>query len=412
MLRDGYPLKRDTRTRVPAFVVMLTTLAVVGCSQGPSSTQLDVTRQSVLGGYASPPEQNAVVLIVGPGDVRCTGVVVAPTLVLTARSCLYELTNGTDTSQYVLCLPRGAGAPLLKALDPRSFEISVGTGTRRTEAKGVRLYAGDKLDLCSSGVALLEVDTPLSPAPMALRLDSGARLNELGKFIGWGIDEKSPTMPPQDRLQRDVQVLAVGDSAFKQLEVVAGSFITGEAGCLLDQGGPFISDESNAVVGILADLDPADPNATVDEGLVYCRGALDEFRSLDAQSGWIRDAFLRTNQVPWLEGRPPLAAIGQSCVSAGDCSSGVCKSTTGGARFCSEDCSSTDCPEGTLCVGAKGEQWCVPAQVQSGTPVSVGCSASSGGQAHGAWLALLPLGIARRRRKRRTRAKVDSSTRP
>jgi len=352
--------------------------AVVGCGQGPEVHGLE--RQQIVRGFASPADQDAVVLVRRTGiNWWCSGAVVAPTLVLSARSCVFDLLSSTDSDFYIRCLPSKTKTPILQALDPTEFEIGVGTGSRKVEARGRRFYAGDELDLCANDLVLIEVDAPLSPPPLALRLDSQPKLHEQGRLIGWGFSEEQPVTLRKDRQQREMEVLAVGPTDFPvpdagQFNVNEGSFISGEGGCFIDQGGPFISDETNAIIGILSAIEPADPNATLEDGVSYCIGAHAVFRSPASQSTWIREAFARSNQVPWLEGHPPLASLGQSCESSADCSSGVCKTTTGGNQFCSQDCSSRACPDGLQCLGPQGERWCAPARIVSSDSASARCT--------------------------------------
>lgn len=393
-------------------------MLVVDCGQA-GAERADSVEQPIIGGLLSTSSQDATVLVHRTGQgVWCSGVVVAPTLVLTARSCVFDLPDSTDQIFYVRCLSNNTGTPVLRALDPAKFEIDVGTGKPNNEARGVRFYAGDELDLCENGMVLIEVDTPLSPAPLALRLDDPPVRNEMGKLVGWGLSEDHRLVPGNERQQHQMQVLAVGGpsgSGFDlpdggQLNVADGSFVTGEGGCFVDQGGPFISDESGAVVGILGILEPADPNAKIADGISYCVGAHAVFRSLVAQRAWIRDAFVRTNQGPWLEGHPPPAPLGQSCASPDDCASGICKTTTGGPQFCSQNCNSTACPVGLECLGAPGERWCMPARVPNSAQATASCAVvhtSPGGAA--GWY-LLPLAFALLRQRRRTL--TSSSSKP
>ncbi len=401
-------MSRPADSLTLALAPVILALAALGCGQSAGTEDVTGTRSPILDGEPSPSQQDATVLVFHDASHPCTGVVVAPTLVLTSRSCLFELDGEVSGAYYQRCLPNGTGAPVTYAYNPIDFVISVGTrpNARNQEAKGVHIYAGADLDTCGNDLALLEVDAPLSPAPLAMRLDAGPRLNETGMLVGWGIGDDVPsTTQRQVRLQRNVQVLAIPGMVYQipggpQLQVDAGSFVTGEAGCFGDQGGAFLSDQTGAIVGLLSSIEPVDPDLSLDAGLPYCAGAANVYRSLPAQSQWIRDAFLRTQQVPWLEGRSPPAATGQSCLDGGDCRSGICKATSEGALFCSEDCSSQACPQGLQCVGAPGDQWCAPAQVPSDDAYSARCSVGFGGRTHPVWLALALVAIACLRKRR------------
>ncbi len=413
----------STLAALAALAVSAFTLLGCGSVSGSREEDVALNRAPIIGGEDSPPGQDATVYVYFD-QLTCTGVVVAPTLVLTARNCLFDSANvqhpndSQDRDLYIRCRPSETGEPVYQTLVPHDFTIAVGTWPeeRLPKAKGLRFYVGDDLDLCTNDIALIEVDTPLSPAPLALRLDSAPRVGESGTVVGWGITSESQGRSPRVRQQRDLQVLAVGDSQFpiagRQLSVNAGSFLTGEAGCLSDTGAPFISDESNAVVGILSYIEPVNLAVSVDAGAAYCSGGYSVFRSLQAQSQWIREAFARAQQEPWLEGNPPLAPVGQSCASAGDCASGVCKGVTNGVSFCSQSCDQ-DCPNGMQCLGAVGDRWCTPARVPDTDAASSGCAVGLAGverRARGAWLVLTLLLIFAIRRPPRTRGQRSETT--
>lgn len=392
--------------------VTLTLLVfLLGCGQGTDAERVEGVGQAIIGGSRSPSTQDATVLVLRSGQGKwCSGVVVAPTLVLTARSCVFDLPDSTGQIFYVRCGSNNTGTPVLRALDASEFEIDVGTGKRTREARGVRLYAGEDLDLCENDMVLIEVDNTLSPDPLALRLDSPPLRNEMGTLVGWGLSEDHPLIPGNDRKQHPMQILAVGGPSGSgldlpdggQLNVADGAFVTGEGACFVDQGGPFISEASGAVVGILSILEPAQPSEEIAPGISYCIGAHAVFRSVAAQSAWIRDAFVRAKQVPWLEGRARPAAVGQSCANPGDCASGVCKATTGGPQFCSQDCNSSVCPDGLECVGAPGERWCVPARVPNSAEPTASCALAHASPGVVGWyLLLLPFALLHQRRRLR-----------
>lgn len=379
--------------RIRLLVSGATLAFVIGCGQGFTPEQVDASRQPVLGNQESTSAQNAVVQIFSPNRWD-TGFLVAPTLVLTARSAVSEASEGTPA--YWRC---DSDAPVSPALAASRLTILVGVaaGPKARTRHVKRTFVGPGLDFCNDPLALLELEEPINDvAPMQLRLDTQATIGETGTLIGWGESTVSPQANSGlRRFQTTLDIRSVSGS----------TFITGPGGCYGDSGAPFVSAQTGAVAGVMIRFNPGDGARdadSADQHFSDCADASTVFQSLFSQRDWLRRAFAESHQAPWLEGaqsRP--AVLGETCAGDSDCISGFC-ATAGSARFCSDFCDLNACPTGMQCLGAAGMKLCVPEEVPSEPASSASCEVAWGGEKSSDWprLAALTLVIHQLRRRR------------
>jgi hypothetical protein len=362
-----------TRKLAWARLLLGVASALVTSSCGPSMpAEADgKIEQALIDGGLSPPDQNAVVVLFNSDIDWCTGVVVAPNLVLTSRHFLFDA-----NPWYLNCGEGGKGSVLVgQANDPTTYGISVGNKKPRTlPVYGKRIYAGSDLDLCHNDLALVELETPLAVTPLPMRLDGPTEVGEQGTLVGWGEDTDPLAADPElkhltvidERQQLSLEVDAMPDPD-------NGKFTTTQGGCFGDNGAPFISKRTGAVVALMSTIEPVNPVTNLDiPNFSACIGATDVFQTLSSQADWIRDAFAQAGQSVWLEGLSQPAELGGSCQVDAECISGLCVGT-GSARFCSTDCSSTPCPEGLQCLGGS-QKLCVPAQASDSAVTSSSCT--------------------------------------
>lgn len=408
---------RSTRAQ-RALVVLLASTALA-CSE-PVDESTATAQHAVIRGEVSDAADDSVVLIWNDrpaGGTWCTGALVAPRLVLTARHCLFQW-NGDAEEKWLYCDERGATSPVLTSYDPAQLSVSVGSEQGPgldVVAVGVDVHSSPALDLCQNDVALLELDTPIDREVYPLRLAAPPLVGERGVLVGWGLTEQelgtAGNVLTDGRRRRDIEILAIGETTFRPPGgsprfIERATFVGTEGGCRGDSGGPLISTETGAIFGIMHATQRPDPSAAEIGGPVeLCLDGYTAFNRVDLQASWIRRAFERTGAAPWLEGRPKPGEFGVACELADDCVSGLCVQA-GASAFCSAPCDAEECPSGGECVGPERDRVCVLPQVDSAERASGGCridaprAGNHGSSAGGVMLAAVVVLAARGWRRR------------
>lgn len=233
--------------------IALAMLAAVGsgCARGPSG--VDVQR-------ALARASTGVVAVAtthdGEGSVTlCSGTVVAPNLVLTARHCV---SNAITTMPSCDADGRSHnGAHLGDDADPSHIAIYVGDHVS-VDRDVPQAHAAKTLHpvghvLCDSDVAYVVLDHPLTNVailPLKLRatVESGEEVVPVG--FGGGTDNVIGERRPRPRST----VLAVGPTADDATGAVLGprEFEVDTATCRGDSGGPAIDIRTGEVVGVVS----------------------------------------------------------------------------------------------------------------------------------------------------------------
>lgn len=403
---------------LPALTLSLFTCLAACSSSGEvdSNEAVGTARSAVIKGKPSDSSQDAVVLLVhydptNHGFGQCTGTLLAPRLVLTARHCV------GDTDAYAAC--KSDGTPIAAGAIRKNHKAETmyvftgkdrpdfGRGEVKPAGQGMKILDDGGKNLCNHDIALVVLKEPVEGAQIApIRLDSDVEVGELITAVGWGVTEKTPQ--PDQRMQRkNVKIVTVGPDK-SQGSVPPNEFEVGESICSGDSGGPAIAQETNAVVGVVSrggnmqGSDSNDPAANCIDGRnLYTK--ISPFKDL------LMKGFELAEAEPWVEGGPdprklkPKAA----CTSGDECRSALCLPDPNAANenTCAEDCSATEtCSvEGEVCT-AEGDSKVCRAPKPAAPPASAGmCSGtpsrSSGFGGASVVLGLLALASLRRKRR-------------
>lgn len=390
-----------------------------GCT-APAEESAASQAEAIIEGTASGTDHDSVVLIMIRGSGACTGTLVAPNLVLTARHCVTETDGGA------LCRVDGTpydGGRLYSNFAASDLLIYKGqlasamaSDPSKASAKGKQVITESKSTYCDSDVAFILLDRAVSAPVAPMRLGEGAREGEKITAVGWGLTEDGRT--PSKRLERTgIRVEAVGPYVFDSqtnIGLAESEFLIGEGICSGDSGGPALA-STGAVVGVVS----RGGNGEQSSGADSCVGSntIGIYTHLGNKKALVDRAFKLSGFAPRDEGTPPGKPAGEACrenvqCSSNTCVSGVCRTP------CTED---AECEADEVCTPKADVQICLP-KPETKTPegdgeddgaaeaapaskttktTTSGCSAAPGAASSSSVAALLlGLAVALRRRRR------------
>lgn len=338
-------------------LLVLPACALSACAPGgasPEETSLPIINGARETGY---PEVVAVYWSSGgTGGGLCTGTVIGPHVVLTAKHCVFEET----ASGY-------------RAVTPGEFQVFVGDDL--TSAGGVtevhyvaevRTTAGSDIDFDvenGTDIAILLLEDEMTMTPRATAT-SGPSPDDPVTIVGFGRTSTTVADSSGVKYRGTMSVDRVG---MRQISAVGSSWT-----CQGDSGGPMF-DASGAVTGITSF--GFGSNCTMSLS-VFVRVAA--FRSLIADAlAWVPPCEPRVESCNGLDDDCngvaddgiPCTAAGQPCTSSAECFRGTCEDI-GGAMLCTTSCfpdAPLDCPAGLYCeVTGCGAGRCVPGTAGGG----------------------------------------------
>jgi hypothetical protein len=135
--------------------------------------------------------------------------------------------------------------------EPMQVEIRVGVFPgKAADAYGAKLFGTGTNQICRNDLALVVLDRELTQPVASMRLSGGVALGEAMRIVGYGASENTST---EGRLARDgLHVIDRGQDAGGSTASTAAprTVVVGQGGCHGDSGGPLLSQDTGAVIGV------------------------------------------------------------------------------------------------------------------------------------------------------------------
>jgi Trypsin len=235
-------------------VALLAATCAVSCSSGPAPTdRIAMTSSAIQGGTTDATHTFAVGVVQLAQEAQnmvafCSGVLLAPNLVATARHCVAELTSTT-----IDCTSSTFGAlyPASQVLVTTDTTITMNSAFKAV-SKVIVPTGANQTAVCGNDIALMILDEnvtlPQYAEPVITPPMTDAQYRPVVTAIGYGIDTPTDTQGNSAgirRIRQDVPLTCIpNDSSFTDCftdpsaksVLTAGEFVSGDSTCEGDSG--------------------------------------------------------------------------------------------------------------------------------------------------------------------------------
>ena len=344
------------------------------------------TASAVMGGTTDTTHRAVVgIVLQSPmGIATCSGSLLMPNLVLTARHCVSQMSTAyfacqtyTDPMTHMVLTQTTPAAPY----PPRDFAVTTDVNISPTSnfVDVAAVYIPPNTTgqaACGHDIALLRLATPITDVgTITPRLDLAPQIMETFTAVGFGAIDGQQNGAGTRRIRSGLTIQDVGQILSSGIMFTQTQEWLGDTGtCEGDSGGPAL-DEIGQVIGSVSR-----GGANTCDNPIYTR--------VDSYADWIRaqaQIAATAGGLPlpdWIY--PPVAAsanFGDPCRSNEQCMNGLSCLPINGAQRCTD--MGCQCPDGWICGSAAGFQACVPDPnaVDAGTPASDAGTADATGSA-------------------------------
>ena len=403
--------------KVLAFGTAALTAVVLaaGCSSGDGSSSTQV--QPVQGGQVDTTHNYAVGVCAGngPGQCQliCSGSLIAPNLVLTARHCVDQTPQQIDctSSQTVFGSQYGPANVFYVTTNYQML------GTTKGYHQAKKIYTTPGTKVCGNDMALIELsdNVSLSEAGGAFvtpvvqySMTDHTKYSTTVTAIGYGDTSATTTDAGTRHILQNINLVCIPGDSFidcgQQSQITPNEFVSGDSTCEGDSGsGAFEQKNFDKSVPVsFGVLSRGGSNGSTCVEPIYTRtDAWKDFivqTALSAASdgGYTPPSWTSASPPPADGGTtdggttsdgatpPPPGSLGATCGDPTDCNSGLCLSNDGGNSYiCSANCDPTgdgsDCGQtGYICQDdGQGNGYCFPGSNDTQSGGGGGCAVGS-----------------------------------